>query len=101
MVPEEGNRVTLGNQQNHFKVILLTGEKYNRKCNEKKNVAFMLLFFSVLSLSYVVIDSDSDDEYIPEKKKPKIREINHKGKYTTNLEKELCSAASPCTVISG
>lgn len=39
----------LRNQQNHFKVILLTGEKYNRKCNEKKNVAFMLLFFSVLS----------------------------------------------------
>lgn len=95
MVPEEGNRVTLGNQQNHFKVILLTGEKYNRKCNEKKNVAFMLLFFSVLSLSYVVIDSDSDDEYVPEKKKPKIREINHKGKSqkVSDTKKQLTQEA--------
>lgn len=95
MVPEEGNRVTLGNQQNHFKVILLTGEKYNRKCNEKKNVAFMLLFFSVLSLSYVVIDSDSDDEYVPEKKKPKIREISNKGKSqkVSDTKKQLTQEA--------
>lgn len=91
----------MGNQQNHFKVILLTGQKYNRKCNEKKNVAFMLLFFSIPSLSYVVIDSDSDNEDVPVKKKPKIGEMRRKGKYTTNLEKELCSAASPRTVISG
>lgn len=82
-------------------MILLTGQKYNRKCNEKKNVAFMLLFFSIPSLSYVVIDSDSDNEDVPVKKKPKIGEMRRKGKYTTNLEKELCSAASPRTVISG
>ena len=71
-------------------MILLTGQKYNRKCNEKKNVAFMLLFFSIPSLSYVVIDSDSDNEDVPVKKKPKIGEMRRKGKYTTNLEKELC-----------
>ena len=61
----------------------------------------MLLFFSIPSLSYVVIDSDSDNEDVPVKKKPKIGEMRRKGKYTTNLEKELCSAASPRTVISG
>lgn len=91
----------MGNQQNHFKVILLAGEKYNRKCHEKKNVAFMLLFFSVWPLSYVVIDSGSDDDCLPEKKRPKIHDKSSKGKYTTNLEKELCGAASPRTVISG
>ncbi|XP_065771813.1 germ cell nuclear acidic protein isoform X2 [Muntiacus reevesi] len=38
----------------------------------------MLLFFSVWSLSYVVIDSDSDDDCLPEKKRPKIHDKSSK-----------------------
>lgn len=43
-----------------------------------------LFCFSVSSLSYVVIDSDSEDEYFPEEKRAKMSEISSKGKYTTN-----------------
>lgn len=39
-------------------------------------------FFPVSSLSPVVIDSESDDEYAHEEKKIKIYEINSQGKYT-------------------
>lgn len=46
-----------------------------------------------------MIDSDSDDdEYFPEKKRAKISEISSEGKYTTNLDKWMSSAASPCSV---
>uniref|UniRef100_A0A8C9CS27 SprT-like domain-containing protein n=1 Tax=Phocoena sinus TaxID=42100 RepID=A0A8C9CS27_PHOSS len=38
-----------------------------------------LLFFPVSSLSYVVINSDSDDEYLCEQKRAKIAEIHCKG----------------------
>ncbi|XP_014650356.1 PREDICTED: acidic repeat-containing protein [Ceratotherium simum simum] len=37
-----------------------------------------LLFFPVSSLSYVVIDSDSEDEYFPEEQRAKISKISSK-----------------------
>ncbi|XP_055293742.1 germ cell nuclear acidic protein isoform X2 [Moschus berezovskii] len=51
----------------------------------------MLLFFSVLSLSYVVIDSDSDEEYLPKKKRPKINGVSSKDKSqkVSDTNKEL------------
>ncbi|XP_052518654.1 germ cell nuclear acidic protein [Budorcas taxicolor] len=44
---------------------------------------------------YVVIDSDSDDEYVPKKKKPKIREISSKGKRqkVSDTKKQLTQEA--------
>ncbi|XP_068819298.1 germ cell nuclear acidic protein [Capricornis sumatraensis] len=44
---------------------------------------------------YVVIDSDSDDEYVPKKKKPKTREISSKGKSqkVSDTKKQLTQEA--------
>lgn len=58
------------------------------------------LVFPYLTFSYVVIDSDSDDEYFPEKDGSKDSKSG-RGKYTTNLEKQLSSASSSHTSIAG
>ncbi|KAJ8793395.1 hypothetical protein J1605_003674 [Eschrichtius robustus] len=39
------------------------------------------------NISYMVIDSDSDDGCLCKQKRAKIAEVHIKGKYTTNLEK--------------
>ncbi|OWJ99500.1 hypothetical protein Celaphus_00009854 [Cervus elaphus hippelaphus] len=51
----------------------------------------MLLFFSVWSLSYVVIDSGSDDDCLPEKKRPKIHDKSSKdeSKKLSDTNKQL------------
>lgn len=64
------------------------------------SVHTFLWCFPILSLSYIVIDSDSDDEYFPEEDGSKDSKSG-RGKYTINLEKQPSSASSSHTSVAG